>query len=175
MGMASRTWRWRSSMGLSLFFWATARALLIEREALHVTIDSPNPLAVGDFNGDGKLDLAVGVSSLMPFLPRQVTILFGAGTGFFSSSNSFAVGVSGESIALAAGDFNGDGKLDLVVTNGSSSNVSILLGTGTGSFGAATNFAVGSGPRSVAVADFNGDGKLDLAVANAAATMFLFS
>jgi FG-GAP-like repeat len=131
----------------------------------HVALDSPNPLAAGDFNGDGKLDLAVGVSTLMP-PSRNITILLGAGTGFFSSSNSFAVGVSAESIALAAGDFNGDGKLDLAVTNGSSSNVSVFLGAGTGSFGAATNFAVGVTPRSVAVGDFNGDGKLDLAVAN---------
>ena len=64
------------------------------------------------------------------------------------------------------GDFNGDGKLDLAVANFSSNNVSILLGTGTGSFSAATNFAAGTGPFSVAVGDFNGDGKLDLAVAN---------
>jgi FG-GAP-like repeat/FG-GAP repeat len=90
----------------------------------HVALDSPNPLAVGDFNGDSNLDLAVGVSTLMPPL-REVVILLGAGTGFFSSSNSFAVGVSPEFIALAAGDFNGDGKLDLAVSNGSSSNVSV--------------------------------------------------
>ena len=65
-----------------------------------------------------------------------------------------------------SGDFNGDGKLDLAVANADSNNVSILLGTGTGSFGAATNFGVGTGPRSVAVGDFTGDGTLDLAVAN---------
>jgi hypothetical protein len=67
---------------------------------------------------------------------------------------------------VAIGDFNGDGKLDLAVANLGSDNVSIRLGTGTGIFGAATNFATGSGPVSVAIRDFNGDGKLDLAVAN---------
>ena len=64
------------------------------------------------------------------------------------------------------GDFNGDGKLDLAVANYNSATVSILLGTGTGSFGAKTDFGTGSIPSSVAVGDFNGDGKLDLAVAN---------
>src|SRR5262249_49437591 len=61
----------------------------------------------------------------------------------------------------------GDGKQDLVVANVSSNNVSILLGTGTGSFGAATNFTVGGiQPRSVAVGDFNGGGIQDLAAPN---------
>jgi hypothetical protein len=64
------------------------------------------------------------------------------------------------------GDFNGDNTLDLAVANASSNTVSILLGTGTGSFGAKTDFGTGSNPGSVAVGDFNGDGKLDLAVAN---------
>jgi len=68
---------------------------------------------------------------------------------------------------VAVGDFNGDGKSDLAVANAYSNNVSVLLGTGTGSFGPATDSTVGSGPRSVAVGDFNGDGKSDLAVANA--------
>jgi hypothetical protein len=67
---------------------------------------------------------------------------------------------------VAAGDFNGDGRIDLAVVNATSNSVSILLGDGTGSFGQATDFAVGTYPRSVAVEDFNGDGKLDLAVAN---------
>ena len=58
--------------------------------------------------------------------------------------------------------------MDLAVANLSSNTVSILLGNGTGSFGTATNFAVGMSPFSVAVGDFNGDTFLDLAVANAA-------
>jgi hypothetical protein len=67
---------------------------------------------------------------------------------------------------VTVGDFNGDGKSDLATANLSSNNVSVLLGTGTGSFGTATNFTVGISPRSVTVGDFNGDGKSDLAVAN---------
>src|SRR5262249_4184205 len=69
--------------------------------------------------------------------------------------------------ALAAGDFNGDGKLDLVVANFIGKNVTLLLGNGGGSFAAATTIrAFTTGPVAIVAADFNGDGKLDLAVAN---------
>ncbi len=68
--------------------------------------------------------------------------------------------------SVAAGDFNGDGKVDLAVANEGSNSVSVLLGNGDGTFAAAQNFATGVNPWSVAVSDFNGDGKLDLAVAN---------
>src|ERR1700751_5849226 len=81
----------------------------------------------------------------------------------FSLPDSFAVGTSPSSITNA--DFNGDGKKDLAVGYRSSSNVSILLGTGTGSFGTATNFAIGGNGYSVISSDFNGDGKADLATA----------
>ena len=64
------------------------------------------------------------------------------------------------------GDFNGDGVQDLAAANWDSDNVSVLIGTGTGSFGAASNFAAGTRPLSVAVGDFNGDGVQDLATAN---------
>ncbi len=67
---------------------------------------------------------------------------------------------------MAIADLNGDGKPDLVVANGGSPNVNILLGTGTGSFGAATNFGIGAFPGSVSVADIDGDGKLDVVTAN---------
>jgi predicted nucleotidyltransferase len=69
-------------------------------------------------------------------------------------------------VSVAVGDFNGDSDPDLAVANEVSDNVSVLLGDGSGGFGAASNFGVGDGPRSVAVGDFNGDSDPDLAVAN---------
>ena len=65
-------------------------------------------------------------------------------------------------MAAAVGDFNGDGKPDIAVANGGSSNVSILLGNGKGSFQNATNFDAGLAPNGIALADVNGDGKLDI-------------
>jgi streptogramin lyase len=67
---------------------------------------------------------------------------------------------------VAVGDFNGDGKLDLAVGNGSDNTVSILLGNGDGTFQPQTIYPTGIGPDSIAVGDFNGDGFLDLAVVN---------
>jgi DNA-binding beta-propeller fold protein YncE len=64
------------------------------------------------------------------------------------------------------GDFDDDTDLDLAVANAGSSDVSILLGKGDGSFGAAVSYGVGLGPHSVAVGDFDGDSDPDLAVAN---------
>jgi len=119
----------------------------------------PDSVAVGDFNGDGKLDLAVAnVGS------NNVSILLGNGDGTFQAAVDYGAGSNPDSVAV--GDFRGDGKLDLVVANDGSNNVSILLGNGDGTFQAAVNYGVGSAPTSVAVGDFNGDGKLDLAVAN---------
>jgi hypothetical protein len=91
-----------------------------------------------------------------------------AQTVSFSARRDFAIssGIYAGPYAVAVGDFNGDGKPDLAVANWLSSNVSMLLGNGDGTFQAVRNFDVGSGPRSVAVGDFNGDGKPDLAVAN---------
>ena len=81
-----------------------------------------------------------------------------------SSTSPFTVGVNPYSVTSA--DFNSDGKADLAVANYSSTNVSLLLGNGVGSFAPAVNFPVGTNPRSVTSADFNADGKADLAVVN---------
>jgi hypothetical protein len=70
--------------------------------------------------------------------------------------------------AVATGDFNGDGRLDLVVANSAANTVSVLLGKGDGTFAARVDYPAGLQPVSVAVGDFNGDGNLDIAVANQA-------
>ena len=68
---------------------------------------------------------------------------------------------------MALGDLNGDHKLDIVVANALSDNVSVLLADGMGSFGAhEPAFDVGSTPWTVALGDLNGDGKLDIVVSN---------
>ena len=67
---------------------------------------------------------------------------------------------------VAVGDFNGDNKPDLAVTNGGSNTVSVLLGSGNGTFAAKIDYATGIGPDGVATGDFNGDQKPDLVVAN---------
>src|SRR5208283_5223666 len=69
-------------------------------------------------------------------------------------------------VSVATGDFNGDGKLDLVTADSGSNTVSILLGNGDGIFQANQDFVVGGGPVSVLARDLNGDGTLDLAVSN---------
>ena len=123
------------------------------------TGSNPFSVAVGDFNGDGKQDLAVGNA-----ISDTVSIFLGDGAGSFSAATDF--GTDTTPFSVAVGDFNGDGRQDLALPNYHSNNVSILLGNGAGSFSAATNFGAGTAPSSVAVGDFNGDDKQDLAVAN---------
>jgi hypothetical protein len=124
--------------------------------AAHEIFIGYEPLSVvtGDFNADGKTDLAVSVSGA-----NSIAILQGNGAGTFSSPKYYGTAVGPSQ--LAAGDFNNDGKLDLTSVHPGSDVVSILLGNGAGAFASTTTELKGGGQ--IASADFNGDGLLDLA------------
>ena len=120
---------------------------------------TPVWIAVGDFNGDGKPDLAVAnVNS------DTVSVLLGNGDGTFQAAQTFAVGDGPTSVT--AGDFNRDGVQDLATGNWFSGDVSVLLGIGNRTFEQPASLPSGVSVISPVVGDFDGDGKLDLAVAN---------
>jgi hypothetical protein len=122
-------------------------------------------VAVGDFNGDGKPDMAVVNGSKAD---GAVSVLLGNGDGTFTPfANYFISGTLPTPVFIAIGDFNGDGKPDLVAADLNGGMVSVLLGNGDGTFQAPVNYSDGgTGTASVAVADLNGDGKPDLVTAN---------
>jgi hypothetical protein len=113
---------------------------------------SPAGMTTGDFDRDGRLDLAV-----VNFNSNDVTILLGNGDGTFTAAPSLATGTGPNGVAAA--DFNCDGFLDLVVTNAGtgSTTVSVFLGTGDGKFMDGVPFEVGAGPGFPRIGDFNGD------------------
>ena len=117
----------------------------------------PDFVVVGDFNGDGKLDLAVANAS-----SNTVSILLGDGSGNFTLKATLPTGETPSGLAVA--DFNGDGKLDLAVINGSGSTLTVLLGNGDGTFSSPSFSMPFASPLFVVAGDFNGDGKMDLAV-----------
>jgi len=126
---------------------------------------TPVAVCVGDFNRDGKTDVAAANSG-----SANVSVLLGNGDGTFQPAVNYSVGQSPSSIVM--GDFNGDGKQDLAVANSADGTVSILLGSGDGTFQPAMNFDAGSSPGAIVVGDFNSDGHLDVAVLNSDPTNY---
>ncbi|MCL5028323.1 MAG: T9SS type A sorting domain-containing protein [Bacteroidetes bacterium] len=126
-------------------------------------------IAIGDFNGDGKLDIATAnygantVSVLLNTTPDRASI------PSFSANNTFTTGTNPSTVAVA--DINKDGKPDIVAANYGSNTVSVFLNTTTDSasvpsFSAKTDFTTGTGPTAIATFDLNGDGKPDVVIAN---------
>jgi hypothetical protein len=129
--------------------------------------NGPISLAVGDLNGDGHPDLVTASYGI----GNGLSVLLNTGTGSFGPASTVSVGqTSLESVVVA--DVTGDGIPDLITANYSNGNVSVLAGiasssgSGTGTFGKASNFPTDTGPIALAVADVNGDGKPDLISAN---------
>jgi FG-GAP-like repeat/Abnormal spindle-like microcephaly-assoc'd, ASPM-SPD-2-Hydin/FG-GAP repeat len=126
--------------------------------------------ATGDFNGDGKLDIAIADNV------GVVSILLGNGDGTFQPRVDYSAGCglycSFPWGSISVGDFNQDGDLDLAVSNGGESSISVFLGNGDGTFEpemeVATGSASGSVLQGVVAGDFTQSGRLDFAVANEA-------
>jgi len=114
-------------------------------------------VAVGDFNRDGKPDLAVSSDG-------GLSILLGNGDGTFQPQTLYLLSTT-DNPNIVIADLNRDSNLDVVVV-GSAGDVSVLLGNGDGSFQSPIVYATGGFSVSVIAADFNGDGKLDLATGN---------
>ena len=138
----------------------TARARPSFVSSVTVATDSnPGAIATGDFNGDGKADLAVAVDTK----GGGVDLFLGNGDGSFGDATFYATG--SYPAFLATGDFNGDGKADLVVGSSNAGIVRIFLGKGNGTLAGSASIGGLTSPRAGVVGDLNRDGKQDVVVA----------
>jgi len=138
-----------------------------------INANNPNVLAVGDFNGDRKLDFAVYIDD-GDGGTNYLDVYLGDGAGHFSFSAAYTVGAPGKGYIIdgvVAADVNGDGKLDLLAINAGDNTLTVLLGNGDGTFQtgvlySACNNSPYCTPLSLAVGDFNNDGHPDVAIAD---------
>ena len=130
----------------------------------YATAGNNQEAVVADFNHDGIKDIAVATYN---GAPTVFSVYFGNGAGGFSVPRS-DYSATGTITSLAAGDFNGDGFIDIIATDYINNFVEVFLNRGDGTFLTGVSYATGMSPKKVIVGDFNHDGFEDLAVTNLA-------
>ena len=121
----------------------------------------PLGVALGDLDGDGRLDLVVSDNA-----KNSVLVFLGNGDGTSKQNITLSTGANSAPYSIGISDFNRDGRLDIAVSNAGKGTVGIFLGDGTGKFAEQKTYATGASPNTFAIADFNRDGITDIATAN---------
>ena len=126
----------------------------------------PTAIALADFNNDGTNDIVTANTN------GTVTLLYGDGPGHFTLTAIVTLFPGGDPqpSALAVGDFNADGRLDIVTANSASNSITVLTNSPFNTFDVATNYDVGTNPRGILTRYLNRDNTLDLIVANEGST-----
>jgi hypothetical protein len=153
-----------STTNNALLFLGDGKGGLTGGTPFSLGIDTVTAILTGDFNGDGNEDFVVGG---LAFGVPAFNMFLGKGDGTFNTGTLNATSKV-PITALGAGDFTGQGSLDLAVAH-SDGTVDIFLQDGAGDFFPNAGTQAGSSPTAIAVGDFNGDGKTDLAITNSAA------
>ena len=137
----------------------------------YTTGTQPKVIRNADFNHDGIPDFVTVNCSLTYLAGITVMMGYNPSTTSFASVNTYPLNANSAPADILVADFDGDSIQDLITVNNGTSDISVLPGVptgtvGTGTFGTAINFAVGSGPQAAAFADFDGNGTKDVAVCN---------
>ncbi len=128
--------------------------------------NNPRAVIAVDVNGDGKPDLVSANQNSIT--ANSLTVLINDGAGGFPTSATLSTG--SQPYSVAAADFTGDGKMDLVCANYGGNSITVFRNNGSGGFSPLITVPVGTRPKSVTVADVNSDGRPDIICANSSSS-----